>query len=212
MRTEERRMRREPWKYAGKPKFDPKTERSLYRSIELFINQLKQHMRYVGDMPETRELIFKRAVIQLPFCLAKLYDDIDYGGMESIKELERELKNNERQLIQVCTPEESRQLRRDAASRLEKMKNHTLSFGYAETECGSSDSYDSGSDSADSDRRRRKRHKARRRRQRTKRKETEKVHRAALEHDVSGPKTAEPTSGKQAPREGNELFDVFPVQ
>ena len=63
VRTEERRMRREPWKYAGKPKFDPKTGRSLYRSIELFINQLKQHMRYVGDKPETRKLFLKRAVI-----------------------------------------------------------------------------------------------------------------------------------------------------
>ena len=36
------------------------------------------------------------------------------------------------------------------------MKNHTLSFGYAETECGSGDSYDSGSDSTDSDHRRRR--------------------------------------------------------
>ena len=77
-------MRREPWKYAGKPKFDPKTGRNLYRSIELFINQLKQHMRYVGNKPETRKLFLKCAVIQLPYCLAKLYDRIEYGGMETI--------------------------------------------------------------------------------------------------------------------------------
>ena len=96
-------MRREPWKYAGKPKFDPKTGRSLYRSTELFINQLKQHMRYVGDKPETRKLFLKRVLIQLPYCLAKLYDRIEYGGMETIQELEQELRNNEEQLIQVCS-------------------------------------------------------------------------------------------------------------
>ena len=56
------------------------------------------------------------------------------------------------------------------------MKNHTLSFGHAETELETSDSYDSASNSDESmDRRRRRKRKTRRRRQRTKRKDNEKA-------------------------------------
>ena len=172
VRSEERRMQKEPWKYAGKPKFEPKAGRSLYRSVELFLNKLKQHMRYVGDRVETRKLFLKRAVIQLPLCLAKLYDRIEYGGMCTLQELERELKANEGSLEHTCTPDEARQLRRDASDRLAKMKTNSLYFGGGETEGDLSTTSGTDSSSDDStDRRRKHRHKVRRRRQRAKKKD-----------------------------------------
>ena len=75
--------------------------------------------------PRLRSFL-KHAFTQLPYCLPKLYDRVEFGGMDSIKELEREIQNDEGQLINVCTPEERRQLHRNAASRLEKMRNLAL--------------------------------------------------------------------------------------
>ena len=148
IRQEKQHMRTRPWKYLAQIKFDP-VGRSLYRAIMLFLADVRRMLAYART-DRVRRLMLKRAVLQLPSQLQYCYEDVFYGQIDSVDQLEREVEAQEQSLNGHMTSSDRKRLRREARARLEKYeaKGHFQSQG---------DNYQSDNGSVDRRRSRRRR-------------------------------------------------------
>ena len=119
VRLEEKHMADQPWMYLSKIRFRPGKGRSLYRSIMLFLGNVKEMISYTTSKKVER-MMLKRAALQLPRILQYLVDRIEYKKITSIEALIKEVKRNETALARQVSKDECKTIIRRAKRRLQR--------------------------------------------------------------------------------------------